>query len=76
MLHADRDHWPQTEPLLTTGAHPHLQALQAIQPVTPLLVISPPFASQHDPNAHIAESRPGLRDLPDPHAQRRGVSRL
>src|SRR5688572_26401642 len=46
-----RRHHPtmQTEPLLTTGAHPHLQALQAIQAVNPLLVISPPFASQHDP---------------------------
>jgi hypothetical protein len=31
----------QTEPLLTTGAHPHLQTLEAVQAMDPLLVIRP-----------------------------------
>jgi hypothetical protein len=56
--------------------HPHLQALEAVQAVDPLLVIWPPFASQHDPDAHVAEPRARLRDLADTHAQGRSIAGL
>ena len=64
----------QAEPLLPSRAQPHLQPLQTVEPVDPLLVVRPAFAPEHDPDADIAEPRPGLRDLSDPHAQRRGIA--
>jgi hypothetical protein len=42
--------------------------------MNPLLVIRPAFASQHDPDAHVAKPRSGLRDLANPHPQGRRIA--
>src|SRR4051812_37795902 len=64
----------QTEPLLAARAHPHLQPLEAVQAMNPLLVIRPSFTAQHDPDAHVAEPWPRLRELANPHPQGRRVT--
>ncbi len=58
----------ETPSLLLSHPHPYLQTFEAVQPVDALLVIPPAFAPQHDPDSDVAKARPGLRDLPDPHA--------
>src|ERR1700743_356801 len=53
----------------TTHAHPDLQAFMAIPAIHALLVHQPAFTTQHDMDAQIAKSRPGMRDLANAQTQ-------
>jgi hypothetical protein len=66
----------KAQSFLPPRAQPHLQALEAIQPVHTLLIVRPALTPQHDPDAHVAEPWSGLRDLPDTHAQCGRITRL
>lgn len=47
----------QTDPLTPSHAHPHLQALKAIQPVHAVSSGQPALATQQDVNALISKPR-------------------
>src|SRR3546814_12570369 len=48
-------------------------AILTIQPVDPLVVHNPAFATKQAVDPEIAIAHPGLRDVPDTHDQRRLV---
>ena len=60
----------QRDVLPSPDAHPQLQPLEAIQPTDALPIHHPAFSTQEHPDAQEPESRPGVRELADPHPQR------
>src|SRR5579871_1695798 len=70
--------WPsmQAHVLATTHAHAYLKAFQPIPTMDALLVHKPALTTEHHVDTQVPEARPGVRDLPDPQAQCRLITRL
>src|SRR5579862_671269 len=58
-----------THVFTTTHPHADLQAFMAIPAIHALLVHRPAFTTQHDMDAQIAKSRPGMCNLANPQTQ-------
>ncbi len=59
----------QTHVFAPWNSHAHLQAFQLIRAMNALEVHMPAFAPQQHRDASIAETRTGVRDIPDPQLQ-------
>ena len=66
----------QRDMFASPHAHPQLEPLQAIPATNPFPVDCPAFSLQKDPDSQIAESRAGMREIPNAQPQRGLILRL
>ena len=58
---------------LAPALGPHPEPFFTVDPMHPLLIHHPAFPAQHRLQSEIPKPGPGLRQLPQPHAQGRVV---